>query len=139
MNILEILTEDILGEIINFLKKRGFDKNEITFGFNSVIDVFSSLPEKFKIYRIIKIDNPSQLDKTKLGVHWTLDKTTLTDKHYHSDKGEGYCIITAYVTIDLVKIKRTIELNIEYPNEKEILLDDSKDLNNLQVLSIDCF
>ena len=53
MNILEILTEDILSEIINFLKKRGFDKNEITFGFNGVIDVFNSLPEKFKIHRII--------------------------------------------------------------------------------------
>jgi len=92
--------------------------------------------KKFKIYRIIYLNNPSELDKEKLGAHWTLNKENLLESYRIMDE-KNYCLVTANVSEERVILRRTFELNAEYPNEMEILIDN--DGKNLDVVSIECF
>lgn len=136
MNLSNILKKETLTEVIHFLKERGLDDAEIRFGIKNAINLLEQVPVKFKIYRIISLNNPSELDKNKLGAHWTLNKENLL-KSYNLTKDKKYCLITAIVTENRVLLKRTFELNIEYPNEMEILIDN--DGKNLDVISVECF
>lgn len=52
-------------------------------------------------------------------------------------ENKKYCLITAKITEDRVILRRTFELNAEYPNEMEILVDN--DGRNIDVISVECF
>jgi hypothetical protein len=136
MNLSKILNKETLSEIVNFLKERGLDNDEIRFGINNAINLLKDVPKKFKIYRIISLNNPSELDKDKLGAHWTLSKENLLESYRIMDK-KNYCLVTANVSEERVDIRKSFELNAEFPNEMEILIDD--DGKNLDVISIECF
>lgn len=70
MNISEIINKSTLEEIVKFLKTRNLDDREIRFGINQATNLLKNLPKKFKIYRIVALNNPSELDTDKLGAHW---------------------------------------------------------------------
>lgn len=136
MNISEIINKSTLEEIVKFLKTRNLDDREIRFGINQATNLLKNLPKKFKIYRIVALNNPSELDTDKLGAHWTLSKENLLES-YNMMENKKYCLITAKITEDRVILRRTFELNAEYPNEMEILVDN--DGRNLDVISVECF
>jgi|688.fasta_scaffold25609_8 hypothetical protein len=136
MNISEIINKRTLEEIVEFLRSRNLDDREIRFGINHATNTLKNLPKKFKIYRIVALNNPSELETEKLGAHWTLNKENLLDS-YNITKDKKYCLITAKITEDRVILRRTFELNVEYPNEMEILVDN--DGRNLDIISIECF
>jgi len=136
MNLSKILNKETLSEIVNFLKERGLDNDEIRFGINNATNLLKDVPKKFKIYRIISLNNPSELDKDKLGSHWTLSKENLLESYRIMDE-KNYCLVTANVSEERVDIRKSFELNAEFPNEMEILIDN--DGKNLDVISIECF
>lgn len=133
MNLTNYLTKDRIKKITTFLKERGFENEEIRFGLKQTIDRFSKLPDRFKIYRLLKVNSQNQIDGNKLGAHWTLEKQNLIDNHYTSKEK---CIISAWATEDRIILERTIELNVEYPNEMEILINN--DGAGLEVIDIEC-
>jgi len=135
MNIEKLLNEETLREIVEFLKTRNLDENEIRFGIHNAIDLLSGLPKTFKIYRIVGLDDPLELDKERLGAHWSLSMKNLL-KSYNMDKNKTYCLIVAKITEERVILRRTFELNVEYPNEMEILVNN--DGRELDIISIQC-
>jgi hypothetical protein len=134
MNIKKYLTTEVVTQLVKDLVNDGFEKEEIRRGINRVINKFSELPDRFKIYRILKVDNESKIDKENLGVHWTLSKSLLMDQHYYSEG--NHCLITAYVTEDKINVIKTVEVNIKYPPEKEILVKNMG--KDLEIISIKC-
>ena len=136
MNISEIINKRTLEEIVEFLRSRNLDDREIRFGINHATNALKNLPKKFKIYRIVVLNNPSELDTDKLGTHWTLNKKNLLES-YNITEDKKYCLITARITEDRVILRKTFELNAEYPNEMEISVDN--DGRNLDIISVECF
>lgn len=134
MNVKRFLTNEIIETIGQRLKDDGFDKEEIRRGIGRMTRILKILPDRFKVYRILKVENESKINKKELGVHWTLNKNILLIQHYYSE--ESHCIITAYATEKDIDFLETIIFNIKFPHEKEIQVKNMG--KDLEIVSIKC-
>lgn len=81
----------------------------------------SKLPEKLILYRILIANSEDEINKEFPGSHYSLDKVNLLKNHSFL-KGKVYFLLSVSAKKSLVDIKKTVENNILYPNEKEVTL-----------------
>ena len=124
MKLLSILNETINRKRLREkLKEMGFDKESIEDELEYLIDYVENLPENIKLYRILSVDKEEDIDKNKLGSHYSTSKKDLKSSHsYVSEFGENKYLVSVLAPKKLIDIQQTLENRILYPNEQEITL-----------------
>lgn len=90
---------------------------------NHHIEWFQSLPNELKLYRIIYVDDESEINMKQPGKHYSIDYKNLTMYHeFVTGYGEKKFLITVLANKSMVDVQDTISNNILYPNEMEITL-----------------
>ena len=136
MNILPILSEIIHKKVLlNALKTMDFSekdaKNELQYHLNRV----KNLPETIKAYRILSVNDKKDINTTKIGSHFALNRLDLIKNHsFSTGSGEKYYIITANIPKNEVNVQETIHNNILYPQENEITVKNNG--KNVEIVSI---
>lgn len=103
---------------------------------NNHIEWIKSLPSTIKLYRIIYVDSPNEINVKMPGSHYSIDKDELIENHtYSTGYGELKYLITVNAKKSLINVQDTISNNILYPNEKEITLKNKG--KGVEVVSIE--
>jgi len=95
--------------------------------FNQVANIkneLNSLPQTIKLYRVVYVEDESQINQKQVGSHYMLNKVDLERSHYQgSHVGGGQpLILTVKADKNLIDTKATLNHRIKYPHEKEITL-----------------
>lgn len=91
-----------------------------------LISKIDSLPQSVRLYRVIFVDDPSQIDRTNIGNHYVLKMRDLEQSHQqisHVGGGEPY-VLTVKADKSLIDVPNTLINNMKYPHENEITLKD---------------
>lgn len=90
---------------------------------NNLIGWFKSLPNTLELYRIIYVDNETEINVKQPGSHYSVSKDELLSSHtYTSGYGDLKYLVTVSASKSLVDIQDTLSNNILYPNEIEVTL-----------------
>lgn len=109
--------------LLNQLVEMGYNPEEAKEELNSLIDWFLSLPKKMTLYRVIQVDELSDINKERPGSHYSRYKSELISNHcYAVGYGDKKFLMTIRADKSLFDINQTLSNNILYPNENEITL-----------------
>jgi hypothetical protein len=98
---------------------------------------FRNTPNILTLYRIVKLDNPEDLNTTNLGNSWFSDVERIKDKNFIDqlfNNSKNLYMITAEVPITKVDIPRSLIQRITTHIENEIVLSDD---TNIKITSLD--
>jgi len=124
MKLLELLSEEIDKQLLlNYLYQMDYDKEAAIEELKSLLKYIKSLPPFLTLYRIIRVNDESDIDKDSLGSHYSTNKKDLINNNTYADGyGEKRFLIKVKSPRELVDINQTLANNILYPNENEITL-----------------
>jgi len=124
MKLLEALRDEIDRQLmINYLRSMDYSKEEALDQLKDLLTWVKSLPSYLTLYRMIVVDDISEIDRESLGSHYSLNKKNLMDSHsYLTGSGEKKFLIKVKATRDMIDLNQTLANNILYPNEQEITL-----------------
>lgn len=109
--------------MLNQLKMMGFDDDSAKEELDSLIYSLKVLPDPVTLYRIVIVDNKSDIDLNRPGSHYSHSKRDLLNSHtFLTGSGEKYYLITVSAPKELIDVNETINNEILYPNETEITL-----------------
>jgi hypothetical protein len=115
----EITKEDLKKLLYHYTVDMGYHKESAIEDLKDLIRWFNSLPNKIKLYRLLYLNDDSEINYDELGSHYSDNKRDLIDNHYN--KGSIYGDIAPKNKIDFIE---TLTNNILFPNEQEITLED---------------
>ena len=142
-----IRNEKVSLETVSNLAGRFYNERQIKFVHEKINDLLNTKTGKIILYRILMLENPSDLDTSNLGNHYTMH--TYHDERFLYDIGiMGYEdtkeeLIEKYEKLYLIELESPISeisideniLNLlEYPDEDEITLKDNP---NVKIISVD--
>lgn len=124
MKLLETLKDEIDRQLmINYLRSMDYSKEEALDQLKDLLTWVKSLPTYLTLYRMIVVDDVSEIDRESLGSHYSMDKKNLIDSHsYLTGYGEKKFLVKVKATRDMIDLNQTLANNILYPNEQEITL-----------------
>lgn len=124
MKLLEALKDEIDRQLmINYLRSMDYDKEDALERLKELLYWVKTLPSHLTLYRLILVDDISEIDRELLGSHYSLDKENLLDSHsYLTGAGEKKFLVKVKATRDMIDLNQTLANNILYPNEQEITL-----------------
>lgn len=110
-------------------------------GFNNLDDaqeyfewffqMFNDLPSKVKLYRILQIDSPDDINKADLGRHFTDDPQNFTYEFLLSlgfeksvVRDNTFYVVEIEIDKDFINLENTINARITHPYEDEYYIDD---------------
>jgi hypothetical protein len=136
MKLLELLSEEIDKQLLlNYLYQMDYDKEDAIEELKSLLKYIKSLPPFLTLYRIVRVDNESDIDQDSLGSHYSTNKKDLINNNTYADGyGEKRFLIKVKSPRELVDINQTLANNILYPNENEITLKNKG--KGVKILSI---
>lgn len=124
----ELGNEDAIEEIVNDFKSL----------LNSNYpDGFKNIPNVLTLYRIVKLNNPKELNRENLGRSWFSNKERIRDKNFLDqlfNSSKNLHIITAEVPLSKVDIPRSLIQRVTTYIENEIVLNDD---TNIKIISLD--
>lgn len=100
------------------------NQNEYQISEGDIKNELNSLPNVIKLYRVVYVEDESQINQKQVGSHYMLNKLDLERSHYqdtHVGVGQPF-LLTVKADKSLIDIKDTLEHRIKYPHEKEITL-----------------
>jgi len=101
----------------------GFDTEDAEKELEHLVDWYSGLPQKLKLYRIVQVDNKEDIDLKKPGSHYSTKKKDLISNHsFAVGYGEEKYLLTIVADKSQIDIDETFSNRINYPNESEITL-----------------
>lgn len=124
----ELSNEDAIEEIINDFK--------LLLNSNYP-DGFKNTPSVLTLYRIVKLNNPKELNRENLGGSWFSNKERIEDKNFIDqlfNRSINLYIITAEVPLSKVDIPRSLIQRVTSYIENEIVLNDD---TNIKIISLD--
>ena len=136
MDILPILSEIIHKKVLlNDLKTMDFSEKDAKNELENHINRVKNLPETIKAYRIVSVNDKKDINMSKIGSHFAVNRSDLVKNHsFCTGCGENYYIITANIPKKEVDQQETIHNNILYPNENEITVKNRG--KNVEIVSI---
>jgi hypothetical protein len=136
MKLLELLSKEIDKQLLlNYLYQMDYDKEDAIEELKSLLKYIKSLPPFLTLYRIVRVDNESDIDQDSLGSHYSTNKKDLINNNTYADGyGEKRFLIKVKSPRELVDINQTLANNILYPNENEITLKNKG--KGVKILSI---
>jgi len=111
----------------HFILDMGYDKESAIEDLNHLVKWFNELPNNVKLYRLLYLDDESDIDYNELGYHYSNNKRELVNNHYnrgsiYGDMGEYPYLVTVESPKHELDFLETIKNNILYPHEQEITL-----------------
>ena len=101
----------------------GFDTDDAEKELEHLVDWYSGLPQKLKLYRIVQVDNKEDIDLKKPGSHYSTEKKDLISNHsFAVGYGEEKYLVSIFADKSQIDIDETFSNRINYPNESEITL-----------------
>jgi len=136
MKLLELLSEEIDKQLLlNYLYQMDYDKEDAIEELKGLLKYIKSLPPFLTLYRIVRVDNESDIDQDSLGSHYSTNKKDLINNNTYADGyGEKRFLIKVKSPRELVDINQTLANNILYPNENEITLKNKG--KGVKILSV---
>jgi hypothetical protein len=124
MKLLHLLTEEIDKQLLlNYLYQMDYNKEDAIEELKNLLRYIKGLPPFLTLYRIVRVDDESDIDKDSLGSHYSTNKKDLIGNNSYADGyGEKRFLIKVKAQRELVDINQTLSNNILYPNENEITL-----------------
>lgn len=124
MKLLNLLGESINKKILlKKLEDMGYDEENAEDELDNLLYFIKNLPEKVKLYRIIKADDISDINDEEIGSHFSDSKKDLLGSHtFSTGYGEKTFLVTVKAPKTLIDTQSTLENRIYYPNEREITL-----------------
>lgn len=120
--------EDAIEEIVNDFKLLLKDNYP---------DGFKNTPNILILYRIVKLNNPKELNTSNLGGSWFSNIERIEDKNFIDqlfNNSKNLYMITAEVPIQKVDIPRSLIQRVTTYIENEVVLKDDTDI---KIISID--
>lgn len=112
--------------LIHDLMVMDFDYYDAEIELENHIEWYNSLPKVLTLYRVIFVDDETQIKTDEPGKHYSMDKSNLIDSHsYASGYGDKEFLLTVVAKKSMIDAQSTISNNILYPNEKEITLKNN--------------
>lgn len=105
---------------------------------------------KMEIYRAIFVASEKEINFSEIGVHWTSDETVLANINSSlvgCEKGKKLILFAEIEKLSMIDRECTEISNINYPHEKEVVLNFNTELKNVEVydpsedeviMTIDC-
>lgn len=109
------------GSLINRIDERYFGMVNPETKLNKMVKLVEELPQVMTLYRIVGVNELSELDIVNIGIHFALDKDKLVNR-YNFLKNKKYVLFTVKVDKKHMDIQTTLENRIDYPSENEITL-----------------
>jgi hypothetical protein len=136
MKLLELLSEEIDKQLLlNYLYQMDYNREDAIEELKNLLKYIKSLPPFLTLYRIVRVDNESDIDQDSLGSHYSTNKKDLINNNTYADGyGEKRFLIKVKSPRELVDINQTLANNILYPNENEITLKNKG--KGVKILSI---
>jgi hypothetical protein len=122
------LTKEEIGSLLSDYDYMGYDEESAIDDLVNLVSYFNNLKSPLTLYRIICSDNREEINITKVGYHYSLDKKNLTNNHYKRGsiggdcRGEKVFLLTVSADSSMINVMETLSNNILYPHEKEITL-----------------
>jgi len=136
MKLLELLSEEIDKQLLlNYLYQMDYNREDAIEELKNLLRYIKSLPPFLTLYRIVRVDDESDIDQDSLGSHYSTNKKDLINNNTYADGyGEKRFLIKVKSPRELVDINQTLANNILYPNENEITLKNKG--KGVKILSI---
>jgi hypothetical protein len=136
MKLLELLSEEIDKQLLlNYLYQMDYNREDAIEELKNLLRYIKSLPPFLTLYRIVRVDDESDIDKDSLGSHYSTNKKDLINNNTYADGyGEKRFLIKVKSPRELVDINQTLANNILYPNENEITLKNKG--KGVKILSV---
>ena len=124
MRLLNILKESINKKLmLNSLQDMGYNYEEAQFELQSLVSYVENLPNPVKLYRIVIVDDKTNINTTYPGSHYSTSQKDLLDSHsFLTGYDDKYFLMVVSADKKLIDVNSTIHNNILYPNENEVTL-----------------
>jgi hypothetical protein len=100
-------------------------------------DGFENTPNILTLYRIVKLNNPNELNTSNLGGSWFSNIERVKDKHFIDqlfNNSKNLYLITAEVPLSKVDIPRSLIQRVTTYIENEVVLSND---SNIKITSLD--
>ena len=105
----------------------------------------NNMPEVIVLYRLLNLENESEIRKNNLGIHFVGDKNMFDDKDFlysasilsGNDSVRNWFIVTIETDIENINIESTLSNRAEYPYEYEYSLSSDSNLKITDIKQID--
>jgi hypothetical protein len=112
-----------------------FNPEDVRPEIDSLKHWYKSLPKRLTLYRIIVVDDPSEIDLDQPGSHYALDRKQLISSHgFLTGYGENKYLLTVHAKKSQMEVKETLYNRVLYPHENEITLKNKG--KGVEVLSL---
>ena len=124
MRLLNILKESINKKLmLNSLQDMGYNYEEAQFELQSLVSYVENLPNPVKLYRIVIVDDKTNINTTHPGSYYSTSQKDLLDSHsFLTGYDDKYFLMVVSADKKLIDVDSTIHNNILYPNENEVTL-----------------
>jgi hypothetical protein len=122
------LSKEEIGRLLSDYEYMGYDEESAIDDLVDLVSYLNNLKSPLTLYRIICSDSKEEINLSKVGSHYSLNRKNLTTSHYRRGSVAGDCrgekvfLLTVLVDKSMIHVMETLSNNILYPHEEEITL-----------------
>lgn len=122
------LTKEQTVHLISLYEYMDYDKESAIEDLKDLVSYLNNLKSPLTLYRIICSDSEEEINLSKVGSHYSLNKKNLITNHYRRGSVAGDCrgekvfLLTVSADKSIINVMETLSNNILYPHEEEITL-----------------
>ena len=122
------LTKNDINKLMKDYEYMGYDREYAVEELIDLVSYLNNLKSPLILYRIICSDSEEEINLSKVGSHYSLNKNNLKNNHYRKGsiagdcRGEKVFLLTVSAEKLMVDVMETLSNNILYPHEEEITL-----------------
>lgn len=122
------LSKNEILKLLSDYEYMGYDEESAKEELEDLVSYLNRLESPLTLYRIICSDYKEEINLSKVGSHYSLNKNNLLKNHYRRGsiagdcRGEKVFLISVSAEKSMIDIMETLSNNILYPHEEEITL-----------------
>lgn len=122
------LNKSEINQLMSDYDYMGYESDYAKEDLKELISMLNGYKSPMKLYRIICADDINEINKNKIGSHFSLNKKNLINSHYLRGSVAGDCrgekvfLVTVEADKNLMDVMETLSNNILYPHEEEVTI-----------------
>lgn len=122
------LSKNDINKLMKDYEYMGYDREYAVEELIDLVSYLNNLKSPLILYRIICSNSEEEINLSKVGSHYSLNKNNLKNNHYRKGsiagdcRGEKVFLLTVSAEKLMVDVMETLSNNILYPHEEEITL-----------------
>jgi len=122
------LNQKEISKLLSDYEYMGYDEEYAKDELVDLVSYLNNLNSPLTLYRIICSDSKEEINLSKVGSHYSLNKKNLISSHYRRGSVAGDCrgekvfLLTVSADKSMINVMETLSNNILYPHEEEITL-----------------